>query len=477
LKLGDAAAPKVFLFVYNYRIAVMGVSVRSRGRHALSAVVASALILSGCAVYNPLPLAPKAELANSPWGAGTDGSAHSPLSVAEVVGLALERDPNLQAVRAKHGVAQAQLIQAGILPNPSLSGAFLPLLSGVGSVPAWTIGITQDIKSLIVYSTKVHGAGYLAQQVDADILWQEWQVAGQARQLAVDLIAGENSRPLLDRENQILSRRNAVLQQALAAGNVTLVTAAPTLVALQAARSSLYALDQRQLHLRHQLNALLGLVPSAIVPLSTSISLPPFDPNLIRTQLASLPGRRPDLLALRLGYAAQDAAVHQQILSQFPDLILGAVANSDNSQVINAGPQATLGLPIFDRNQGNIAIARATREQLHAEYSARLAAATGEVGGLLREMEQLSAQLAVVRQDLPAARLAASRAAAAFGASSIDERSYVDLLTNSFTKEQEVMTLELGLFDRQVALQTLLGADLPSVDTLPSMPSDEMARQ
>jgi outer membrane protein TolC len=134
-------------------------------------------------------------------------------------------------------------------------------------------------------------------------------------------------------------------------------------------------------------------------------------------------------------------------------------------------------LPIFDRNQGNIAIARATRAQLNAAYSARLAAVTGEVGALLREMKQLSDQLAVVRADLPAARLAATRAAAAFGASNLDERSYVDLLTNSFTKEQEVMTLELALLDRQVALQTLVGADLPSIDTLPPMPVVGTAKQ
>ncbi|WP_347400360.1 TolC family protein [Sphingomonas paeninsulae] len=171
--------------------------------------------------------------------------------------------------------------------------------------------------------------------------------------------------------------------------------------------------------------------------------------------------RRPDLVALRLGYDAQDANVRVAILSQFPDLILGATASSDNSSVINGGPQATIGLPIFDRNQGNVAIANATRAQLHGDYSARLAAAAGQVGALLSEMDLLSEQLAIVRRDLPAARLAAERAANAFGASNLDERSYVDLVVNRYTKEQEVVTLELGLLDRQVALQTLVGAGLP----------------
>jgi len=434
------------------------------GYRAHGGAALAALLLGGCAHYTPLPLAVVPPLTASL-------PVSTPLSIADVVVLTLERSPDLRAVRAKRGVAQSQLLQSGILPNPSFSGALLPLLSGAGAVSAWTLGLSQDIKSLLTYLPKRRAAGFSAGQVDADILWQEWQVAGQARQITVDLIAGERTRPPLEQAFTLLSHRNAVLQQALVAGNATLVTAAPTQVALQAVRSSLDALDQRQLHLRHQLNALLGLVPEADVRLAPEIALPAFDPAAIRLQLASLPDRRPDLLALRLGYAAQDEIVRQQILAQFPDMILGAGSSSDNSRVINGGPQLTVGLPVFDRNQGNVAIARTTRAQLNAEYAARLAAAVGEVSALLREMEQMSVQLSILRRDLPATRLAAERASAAFGASALDERSYVDLLTNRFTKEQEVMTFELGLLDRQVAMQTLVGAGLPSIESLPAMPA------
>ena len=65
--------------------------------------------------------------------------------------------------------------------------------------------------------------------------------------------------------------------------------------------------------------------------------------------------------------------------------------------------------------------------------------------------------------------MAADRAQAAFGASNIDERGYVDLVSNRFTKEQEIMTLELALIDRQIAIQTLVGDGLPTVD----LPADD----
>lgn len=423
--------------------------------------LALAALAGGCAHYQPAPLAERPALV----AALPDMPAH-PLSAAEVATLAVARDPDLVAARAKGGVAEAQLVQAGVLPNPSLTGAFLPLISGAGTVPAWNLGLAQDIKALLVYRPKRRGARDSVAQVRADLLWQEWQVAGEARQLATDIASREQTRLLLQEAVTILEHRYRVTQRALAAGDVTLVTAAPSAVGYQQARTNLQTLDQQQLQDRHKLNALLGLTPDAVLPLAPVGAVAPLDIAAARATLDTLPARRPDLLALRFGYAAQDEALRAAILAQFPDLILGGSTSSDNSRVVNAGPTLQLGLPLFDRNQGNVAIARATREQLRAEYAARLSATVGQVGALLSELAQLRDQLAAVERDLPAARAAAVRASTAFGNAALDERAYVDLVTNRFTKEQEVQTLKLALLDRQIAIEALIGAGLPGVDTL-----------
>jgi outer membrane protein TolC len=435
------------------------------------ALAATATLLAGCAHYAPLPLATQPHLASSVAELqGTPGAA--PLTIDQVVALALANNPDLQALRLKVSIAREQLGQARILPNPTLTGAFLPLISGVGSVPAWNIGLSQNIRAIVTYRSRQRAAGEAVKQIGADTVWQEWQVAGQARQLAANLIHGARSRPTYVAAYELLADRNSKLDAALAAGNVTLATAAPDRVALQAARTALNMLDQRQLSLTHQLDALLGLSPDVAPQLAATVDLPPFDPAAVRAELKSLPDRRPDLLALRMGYAQTDEQVRAAILSQFPDLVLGASGSSDNMSVINGGPSLSVGLPVFDRNQGAIAVAKATRAQLHADYAARLASATGQVEATLAEMGQLSAQLATARRDLPAARLAADNAVEAFGAANLDERGYVDLVVNRFTREQDIMTLELALLDRQIALQTLIGAGLPTVDTL----SDAVAR-
>lgn len=432
-----------------------------------AALLSACLLLGGCAHYTTLPLATQPPLAPAP-------SIATPLSVADVTALALADNPDLVAARAKRGVAKAQVKQAGILPNPQVSGAFLPLLAGAGSVPAWSLGLSQNIRALLTYRPVQRGAQDSARQVAADVVWQEWQVAGKARQLAAGLMLAQASRPSLAAALELLRARCARLDAALAAGNVTLATAAPDRAATDSARTALDTLDQKILTMHHQLAALLGLVPDAPLPLAPTPDLPPFDPAAIAAMVPGLADRRPDLLALRLGYAAADEQVRAAILAQFPDLVLGGGVNSDNARVINGGPNVQLGLPLFDRNQGNVAIARATRAQLHAEYAARLAAATGEVAALLGEYRQLEAQLATARRTLPAAQDAARHAEAAFGRNLLDERSFVDLLTARLAREQDIMTLEQQLLDRRIAIQTLVGDGLPAIP--PSLPAPEATR-
>ena len=108
-------------------------------------------------------------------------------------------------------------------------------------------------------------------------------------------------------------------------------------------------------------------------------------------------------------------------------------------------------------------IETATRQRMHDEYAARLAAASGQVRAMVAEIDLLSHQLTAVRQDLAGTRRVAGQAEAAFNAGNLDERSYVDLVAARLTKEQEVVTIEQSLLDQQVAIATLIGEGMPAI--------------
>jgi outer membrane protein TolC len=179
--------------------------------------------------------------------------------------------------------------------------------------------------------------------------------------------------------------------------------------------------------------------------------------------LDDLPQRRPDLIALQLGYRAQEETVRGAILAQFPALILGGSYASDTSHVYTVGPTITLDLPIFNRNQGNIAIARATRQKLHDEFAARLTAANGEIGAMLSRQHLLETQIAAARRQLATSRRIADRAETAFTNGNIDERGYIDLTMTRIAKQQEIIAIEQLLLEQRVALTTVLGIGMPAV--------------
>jgi len=422
------------------------------------------LWLAACMSDQGLPLPRQPALAPSVASLRHQGVAlGGRLSVADIARLTVQNDPDLLAMQAQHGVAQAQLLQAGLLPNPQISGAFLPLLAGFGTTNAFNAGFTEDIRALITLRSRRRTAAAAASQVDAQLLWQAWQAVGQARLLAVDIIKGDQSLRLLLAAEAMLADRSRRSQAAAAAGNATLVTLAPDLAALQSARATALSQQGLQLQRRHALNALLGLAPDAPLPLAGAPDLPPFDPASVLAALPTLPERRPDLVALQMGYRAQEQKVRTAVLSQFPNFLLGVSGGSDNVNTRVVGPQAALELPLFDRNQGNIAIERATRQQLHDEYAARLSAADGQVRAMVSEMALQARQLAAVRADLTGVKSAAARATAALASGNIDERSYVDLVSARIAKEQEIVTIELAQLERRVAIATLVGAGMPPI--------------
>jgi hypothetical protein len=78
-----------------------------------------------------------------------------PLTIQNVAALAVLNDPDLIAARARHGVAEADLLSAGLLPDPSITGGFAAFISGPGNVPSISGSLPQDVSALITYLTGI----------------------------------------------------------------------------------------------------------------------------------------------------------------------------------------------------------------------------------------------------------------------------------------------------------------------------------
>ncbi len=425
------------------------------------ALLGSAL-LAGCAHYAAKPLPTQAASAATISALRGIGDVSTPLDMAAVEHLVLLNNPDLLTARERHQIAQAQRRQDGVLPNPTVGGSIGYLISGPGDSKAWTASISEDITALITLRPRRDAARAVADEVDASLLWEQWQTLGKTRLLVIDLVEGERMIRLQQHAVDALTQRETRILKAIDQHQFDRLTAAPDLAAAADARTALDDLQRRHLDQQQQLAALLGLKPDVAIPLATTLAPASVDAGDVRRESDSIQRRRPDLVALQLGYQAQEASLRAAVLAQFPPLSLGYETSQDNSRVRNHGPAVTFALPIFDHNQGNIAIASATREQLYHEYSTRLATSHDEVDALLSQYAQMQAQWQALVPVTSDAQHASAQAMAASQQGLVDLRSAVDLDVAAVNRQLAALTLEQALLEQQAALELLVGRGMPT---------------
>jgi outer membrane protein TolC len=424
--------------------------------------------LSSCVAYRPEPLPSSPGLQSSLAALrrqlpdGGTVSVSGPMSLQDVARLAVLNDPDLTAARAQHGVAQAELLAAGLPPDPSISGGFEALLGGPGTMSAISGSLTQDISALVTYVPDKQAAKAGLAQEDAGILWQEWQVAAQAEQLCVTLDGDRAMLASLRADQMALERVNGAVQTQMTAGNLTQADASASATALATVQGALDTAEQTYAQDRDQLDALLGVMPGVEISLA-SPTLAPVPADVAQRALVTLSDRRPDLIALRYGYTQAEQKLRAAIWSQFLPISLGAAGGRDTTGVVSAGPQVTLTLPLFNHNHSAIVAAEATRTVLRAQYDASLVSATSGVEALEQNMTLLRGQSQAADEAAARAQTAAASARQAFTAGALDARAETDLITTAGEREREAIALHTKLQTAELSLATLLGLGLPPI--------------
>jgi outer membrane protein, heavy metal efflux system len=437
---------------------------------AFIAAAAGAAGLASCATYQPLPLPHRTDLrigmasleTTSALGAGygiPDIDIRRPLTVDQISLLAILNDPDLKSERGTIDVAGAGVVKATIIPNPMANFSYGALISGPATTSSLSAALSQSLAAIITQHARYKAAKFHFYQVGADELWREWLVAEKARQLAADIHSVDRSIALMRQEIVLLSQELAGVKKAISAGNLTLAAEAPLAAAQAVAENSLVTLKLSRLKNWQALDSLLGLDPKV----RFRIVRPVFDPlpRNIESLVADLPERRPDLAALRLGYDSADEDVRAAILGQFPAVSLGGSYNKDTSEVVTAGPTFDFALPVFDRNQAQVARTTATRILLRAQYQARLDRAVANVRALVAQIHQLSMDLMTARNAAAAAQALAKTARQAYAQNNLDQRTVTDYETTALERRSEIVTIERQINEDNIFVGVELGIGLP----------------
>jgi outer membrane protein, heavy metal efflux system len=382
----------------------------------------------------------------------------------EAAAIALYSNPALRAIRDRRGLAVAQMIQAGILPNIIVSYERDYVTGGntAGTTTAYNLTAGWELTALIPFLPKQTAARKNFRSVDLDVAWQEWQIAMNAR-TAVYRVLGLNAQVSQAVEaTEGLQRSTDAMRKAVDAHEKTVLDLAAVESASQDSRATMLALQQELEKQRLGLNKILGVEPETSIPFHEGLTLPT---HLVTPKadvfFHGLESRRLDVLGLQQGLESQDASVRAAILASFPKMSVAFVHAKDNTDVKSEGFNVTIDVPLFDRNQGVIATERATRQRLLDEYHQRVFEARSDIATAIADIRSLDRQIAAAEEAVPLLEKLVSSAETAVEQRNADVLSYYTARSNLLQKRIQLVKLQEQLLEAHTALEIASGSYLP----------------
>lgn len=330
----------------------------------------------------------------------------APLTLQQLEALALSNNPTMRQAEAGVEAARGRTRQAGAWPNPIIG------YTGEEIAPGDTIrwgehGAFVEQTILLGGKLRLNRAVFDREIVQAESLveMQRQRMLSSVRALFYDVLTTERRVGVMERLAQLASEAVGISRQLFNVGAADRPDVLESEIEARRAELELTAAKNHLHAVRQQLAAMAGDQTIVSRPLVGSIDTA--IPELERdATLRMLLERSPEVLAVRAASERAGAVVARARRETFPDLFLrGGVAY--NRELLETGAsgarkpvgwealaEAGVSIPIFNRNRGGIAAARADQARAEAErrrieldLQSRLAVAFDEYLTALRASE------------------------------------------------------------------------------------------
>jgi cobalt-zinc-cadmium efflux system outer membrane protein len=322
------------------------------------------------------------------WNQGTDAdravadairsTLAQELSIDGAVQVALLNNQNLQATYEELQIAQAELVEAGLLRNPMLGAEVrFPKYQAL----PFDIDMSQSFIDLLTLSLRKRAAGAA---FEAAKLRVTNEIIATAAELKGAFYRAQGAEQLVEMRRSIVTATEAsfdAAQRLHDAGNITDLMLANERALHEQARIDLAKAERDALDTREELSARMG-VWGADTAWTISPRLPELPAAEIdMTHLESLAvAHRADL-----GAAEREVAVAGQRLgltrstALVGDLSVGGHLSKETDGAQSVGPSVQVALPVFNQGQPALAAAEARFRQSQRRYWALAVQVRGEV--------------------------------------------------------------------------------------------------
>ena len=353
-----------------------------------------------------------AAFAAPPLAAQQTSAPGAVITTAQAVAEAIQNNPSLIAERLGISVAQTASITAALRPNPVVSVGADTIGHGTiynqnqnTSPTDFNLRVDYPIERAHKRELRMDAAGYQRRIVAARVEDFVRRLRLDVTLACIDVIEAKTKLALANDNLQALNGIVSLNEARLRGGALAPLELTRSRVAMLQFRASVKTAELAVATARSRLQTLLGRQASdPLVDISDplQIPLPASGPDLenIRARALDL---RPDIRAIQLDQARSQADLRLQIAQGKVDYTVGSEYH--NTQGIT-GPVSSMGfffsapLPVNNRNQGEIARARAEQSQIARSLAALQSQISGEVSTAYQEFEATRLLVADIERDL-----------------------------------------------------------------------------
>lgn len=383
----------------------------------------------------------------------TDTPAPQPaaagLSFEQIYELAARDNLQVNAVRQRRAVAEADVLIAGQRPNPEFIAGY------TRSEPRLNYSVSQPVELGGKRARRIEVARNELRLTELDVDAALRTLRRDVRAAYFNLALARNTR---DTGRQAVDEAKALADLARArfeAGDIAQFEVLQADLAVARATNDLARLENAERVTRAGLNQLLNRAADAPLDLRDSLFGPPAPvatSELINRSLA----QNVELRTVEQQIATEESRLRLARAQRVPDLLLEpGVESIDPSLPNNYGfkMQVTVPLPLFNRGRGELARSNALIAQLRAERDAARQRISAEIGQAALRLDYAREQLAFYETRLlPDAERVRQLANESYRAGQTSLLAVIDAARNAREVRQGYLQ---ALFDYQAALADL----------------------
>jgi outer membrane protein, heavy metal efflux system len=345
-------------------------------------------------------------------------SDHQPAgyTLADLLQISLQRNPELRQADLRVEAASGRAIQAGLYPNPqvAIEGSELGHRDGPGGFLAAPI-ISQELVTGGKLRLSRQAAEQETDQAGLQLLAQRFALSTAVRRSYFEVLAAQRRVEIYAELVQLSSQATAATETLVKGRQAAPLDLLQIRVELNRFRAELDAARQERVAAWRRLTAVMGApdLPEADVRGTLDLPWPEYDFESAAREVAAC---HPQVRAARIGVARSQTVWQRARAEPIPNVTLGAGYQRDNVDRQDLWTfRASVPIPVFDRNQGNVLAASADMSSAAADVErvqnallAHLATALGQYQAARQRAERYRTSV------LPDAREAYELSVAAF---------------------------------------------------------------